>query len=79
MYGYSLVLMDTTRQVRIGVGDGQTPVNHFAHIREFPDHLFRLVVRPNWDTLYSCAWIEGSSRCRFASSFRAGMSTDRVG
>jgi hypothetical protein len=58
LYGYSLVLMDTTRQVITGIGDGQTPINHFAHVRVFPDHLFQLVVGPNWDTLYSSAWID---------------------
>ncbi|MEN8245014.1 MAG: DUF1254 domain-containing protein [Thermodesulfobacteriota bacterium] len=58
LYGYSLVLMDTTRQVTTGTGEGQTPVNHFTHVRVFPDHQFRLVVRPNCDTLYSSAWID---------------------
>jgi len=58
LYGYSLVLMDTTRQVIAGPDDGQTPINHFSHVRMFPDHLFRLVVRPNCDTLYSSAWID---------------------
>ncbi|MBW2298636.1 MAG: DUF1254 domain-containing protein [Deltaproteobacteria bacterium] len=56
MYGYSLVLMDTTRQV---MTDGeQAPANHFSLVRVFPDHLFRQVVRPNCDTLYSTAWID---------------------
>lgn len=58
MYGYPLVLMGTTRQVSAGTGDGQTPVNHFSHVRVFPDHLFRTVVRPNCDTLYSSAWLD---------------------
>ena len=61
LYGDSLVLMDTTRQATTGSGDGQTPINHFSHIRLFPDHQFRLVVRPNCDTLYSSAWIDLST------------------
>ena len=58
LYGYSLVLMDTTRQVTTGTDDGQTQVNHISHVRAFPDHLFRQVVRPNCDTLYSSAWFD---------------------
>ena len=61
LYGYSLVLMDTTRQATTGTGEGQTPANHFAHVRVLPDHRFRLVVRPNCDTLYSSAWIDLST------------------
>jgi len=58
LYGYPLVLIDTNRQVTTGTRQGQTPVNHFSHVRVFPDHRFRLVVRPNCDTLYSSAWID---------------------
>lgn len=61
MFGYPLVLMDTTRQTTTGTGEGRTPVNHFSHVRVFPDHRFRLVVRPNCDTLYSSAWIDLSA------------------
>jgi hypothetical protein len=58
MYGYSLVLMDTTRQVMTDPDDGRAPVNHFSHVRKFPDHHFREVVRPNCDTLYSTVWLD---------------------
>ena len=40
MYGYSLVLMDTTRQVMTDPDVGRAPVNHFSHVRKFPDHHF---------------------------------------
>ena len=30
----------------------------FAHIREFPSAEFKEVVRPNFDTLYSSAWLD---------------------
>ncbi len=58
LFGYSLVLMDTTRQSMTHSDHGKAPINHFAHIRSFPDHNFRQVVRPNNDTLYSTAWID---------------------
>lgn len=58
MYGYSLVLMDTTRQVMTDPEGGQAPDNHFSHVDNFPDHFFREVVRPNCDTLYSVVWFD---------------------
>ena len=61
LFGYSLVLMDTTRQVMTDPVGGRAPINHFAHIMGFPDHDFRQVVRPNCDTLYSTAWIDLSA------------------
>jgi hypothetical protein len=61
LFGYSLVLMDTTRQVMTDPAGGRAPINHFAHIMDFPDHNFRQVVRPNCDTLYSTAWIDLSA------------------
>ena len=61
LFGYSPVLMDTTRQVMTDPVGGRAPINHFAHIMKFPDHNFRQVVRPNCDTLYSTAWIDLSA------------------
>jgi len=58
LFSYSLVLMDTTRQVMADPLNGRAPLNHFAHIQNFPDHNFRQVIRPNCDTLYSTAWID---------------------
>jgi hypothetical protein len=37
------------------------PPGTFHHIRQFPSADFRAVVRPNFDTLYSSAWIDLSS------------------
>lgn len=58
LFGYSLVLMDATKNSMTGSGQGKTPVNHFSHVQFFPDHQFRQVVRPNNDTLYSNAWMD---------------------
>jgi hypothetical protein len=55
LFGYPLVLMDTTRRVATGHG---SPLNAFDHMRSFPDHTFTDVVSPNADTLYSPAWLD---------------------
>ncbi len=58
LFGYSIVVMDLTKKSMTDPNHGRAPINHFAHIQGFPDHEFRLVVRPNNDTLYSNAWID---------------------
>ena len=62
IYLYPLVTMDVTRRqltnIRAGELPGRGPMNTFDHIREFPAADFRAVVRPNFDTLYSSAWLD---------------------
>jgi hypothetical protein len=61
VYAYPMVLMEITRRVSTNVPAPQgsfAPMNQFAHLRAFPDHTFREVVRPNADTLYSIAWLD---------------------
>lgn len=62
IFAYPLVTMELTRlqatNVEPGAAPGRAPMNQFAHIREFPDADFRMVVRPNFDTLYSSAWVD---------------------
>lgn len=62
IYLYPLVTMDVTRLQAFNAAPGSKPgfgpPNHFSHMREFPSAEFRAVVRPNFDTLYSSAWLD---------------------
>lgn len=61
-YLYPLVTMDATRRqavnVEAGKAFGRGPMNTFTHVPIFPPADFRDVVRPNFDTLYSIAWLD---------------------
>ncbi len=54
--------MEVTRRqmtnVEAGKMPGRAPMGQFAHIPAFPTADFKAVVRPNFDTLYSCAWLD---------------------
>ncbi len=52
IYAYPLVLLEATMSA--------LPVNHLTHVAAFPDANFRLIVRPNADTLYTNAWFDVS-------------------
>lgn len=62
VYLYSLVTMEITRRQLTngpaGAQPGRGPMGVFQHIREFPAADFKAVVRPNFDTLYSSAWLD---------------------
>lgn len=62
IYLYPLVTMDATRKQATNIEPGKRPgfgpMNTFSHIREFPPADFKAVVRPNFDTLYSSAWLD---------------------
>nr|WP_244540205.1 DUF1254 domain-containing protein [Kaistia soli] len=61
LYLYPLITMDLTRRqltnmpADSGIGG---PPNAFANIPAFPAADMRTVVRPNFDTLYSSAWLD---------------------
>ena len=60
-YLYSLVTMDVTRKQLTNVAkvEGVSgPVNTFASLAAFPPADLKVVVRPNFDTLYSSAWLD---------------------
>eukprot|EP00123_Amoebidium_parasiticum_P010545 comp20175_c0_seq1/m.25009 comp20175_c0_seq1/g.25009 ORF comp20175_c0_seq1/g.25009 comp20175_c0_seq1/m.25009 type:complete len:518 (-) comp20175_c0_seq1:360-1913(-) len=60
-YFFPMVLTDVTRAVLTN-SNGSTlpglgPPNRFVHLRTFPAAEFKRVVRPNYDTIYSSAWV----------------------
>jgi hypothetical protein len=61
LYFYPLVTMDLTRKQLTNVERPEgihTPMNTFANLREYPSSDMRVVVRPNFDTLYSSAFLD---------------------
>jgi hypothetical protein len=64
LYFYSLLSMDITRQQFTNVEPGKEnfkgPMNTFVNVPEYPPANFKGVVRPNFDTLYSSAWLDMS-------------------
>src|SRR5579883_2145602 len=61
-YFYPLITMDLTRRQSTNMAPGKKPgfgpANAFSHMRAYPDANFKMVVRPNFDTLYSSAWLD---------------------
>ena len=64
LYTYPMVLMDVTRKqmtnAEAGKYPSRGPMMQFTHLRAFPAVDFKEVVRPNFDTLYSLAWVDVS-------------------
>ena len=62
LFLYPLVAMDITRKqstnVEPGKEFGRGPMNAFTSVREYPSADFKGVVRVNFDTLYSIAWLD---------------------
>jgi hypothetical protein len=62
LYFYPLVTMDVTREqltnVEPGNGGLGGPPNTFVNIQAYPTADMKVVVRPNFDTLYSSAWLD---------------------
>ena len=62
MYFYPLISMDITRKqstnIEAGKEFGKGPMNTFVNIPAFPPADLKVVVRVNFDTLYSIAWLD---------------------
>ena len=62
VYFYPAVTIEVTRRIATNVEAGKItmfgPMNTFSHARAFPTADFKAVVRPNFDTLYSSAWLD---------------------
>jgi len=61
LYFYPLVTTDLTRKqlTNVVISEGiHSPANTFANILEYPPADMKVVVRPNFDTLYSSAWLD---------------------
>ncbi len=62
LYFYPLVTMDITRKQSTNVAPGKEfgkgPMNMFVSLPSYPPADFKGVVRPNFDTLYSVAWLD---------------------
>jgi hypothetical protein len=63
LYAYPMVLMDATMRQTTAVSNAtaqalRAPINQFAYVRTYPPVDAREVVRPNFDTLYSSAWLD---------------------
>lgn len=62
LYFYPLVTMDLTRRQMTNAPAGKKlgagPPNMFHSVAEYPSATDKVVVRPNFDTLYSTAWLD---------------------
>ena len=62
LYFYPLISMELTRQQSTNVEKateaGKAPMNTFSNVPAYPTAEMRTVVRPNFDTLYSAAWLD---------------------
>jgi hypothetical protein len=62
VYFYPLISMDITRLQSTNIEPGKEiakgPMNMFVHMPEYPPADLKIVVRVNFDTLYSVAWLD---------------------
>jgi hypothetical protein len=72
VYFYPLITMDVTRKQLTNMaptpGTIGGPMNAFNNIPEFPAADMRVVVRPNFDTLYSSGWLDLSKEPMIVSA-----------
>ena len=62
VYFYPLVTMDITRKQSVNIEPGKEfgkgPMNMFVNVPAYPPADLKVVVRSNFDTLYSIAWLD---------------------
>ena len=61
LYFYSPITMDVTRKQLTNAVKPEglaAPMNVFANVPAYPTAEMKAVVRPNFDTLYSSAWLD---------------------
>jgi hypothetical protein len=62
LYFYPLISMDITRlqstNIEAGKAFGKGPMNTFVNVPAYPPADLKVVVRVNFDTLYSIAWLD---------------------
>jgi hypothetical protein len=62
LYFYPLVTMDITRKQSVNFEPGKElakgPMNMFVNVPAYPPADFKVVVRTNFDTLYSVGWLD---------------------
>src|SRR6201992_384263 len=62
LYFYPLISVDITRKQSTNIEAakelGKGPMNMFVNVPEYPPPAFKGVVRSNFDTLYSIAWLD---------------------
>jgi hypothetical protein len=72
LYFYPLVTMDITRKQSVNVEPGQElakgPMNIFVNVPAYPPADFKVVVRTNFDTLYSLVWLDLTKEAQVVSA-----------
>jgi hypothetical protein len=72
LYFYPLISVDITRKqstnIEAGKEFGKSPMNMFVNVPAFPPADLKVVVRINFDTLYSIAWLDLSNEPQVVSA-----------
>src|SRR5688572_11358819 len=72
IYFYPLLSMDVTRKQSTNIEAGKEiakgPMNTFVSVPEYPPADLKIVVRVNFDTLYSVAWLDLTKEAQVISA-----------
>jgi hypothetical protein len=72
LYFYPLLSMDITRKQSTNIEPGKEfakgPMNMFVSVPEYPPADLKIVVRVNFDTLYSVAWLDLTKEAQVVSA-----------